>query len=719
MAEQYPLLTLSIRYEHDVVLSRQRARTLAALLGFDPVDQTRISTAVSEIARNAFAYAGRGEVRFEIVGSKKPQEFRITVEDTGPGIPNLKEILEGRYQSATGMGSGILGSKRLMDTFQIQSIPGKGTTVHMGKLFPNSAPLVTPELMGRITLELGKHRPQDPFQEIQQQNQELIRAMNELQNRQEQLERLNQELADTNRGVVALYAELEEKAASLQSANEIKTRFLSNMSHEFRTPLNTILSLAQLLLDRVDGELSEEQEKQVLFIKKAAENLSELINDLLDLAKIEAGKTTLTLSEFSVKELFSILRGMLKPILVNPAVALIFEDPNPDITVFNDEGKVSQILRNFISNAIKFTERGEIRVRAVKTEDGKAIHLSVKDTGIGIPRELQAKIFEEYYQINTPLHQKNKGTGLGLAISKKLAELLGGKITLESEPGIGSTFTLVLPVTHPQGTENQSRVQESKKIADPLREPVLLIEDEETIALLYEKYLKGSGFQLMHVRSLKEARQLLATQTPCAILLDILLASEDGWAFLTELKADPRTQSIPVLVVSVLKEHDKGMFLGAEDFCTKPLDRKWLLQKLRTIEQRSPLQKILVIDDEEASRYILKSILSDTKYQILEASGGEEGIRLAMKEKPQLIFLDLVMPGMDGIQTLKHLKDVPETRDIPVLILTSKVLEEKEKAQLKESVMDVLSKRSVSRESVLQSLRDALFGLRIQLHEKK
>ena len=340
MAEQYPLLTLSIRYEHDVVLSRQRARTLAALLGFDPVDQTRISTAVSEIARNAFAYAGRGEVRFEIVGSKKPQEFRITVEDTGPGIPNLKEILEGRYQSATGMGSGILGSKRLMDTFQIQSIPGKGTTVHMGKLFPNSAPLVTPELMGRINLELGKHRPQDPFQEIQQQNQELIRAMNELQNRQEQLERLNQELADTNRGVVALYAELEEKAASLQSANEIKTRFLSNMSHEFRTPLNTILSLAQLLLDRVDGELSEEQEKQVLFIKKAAENLSELINDLLDLAKIEAGKTTLTLSEFSVKELFSILRGMLKPILVNPAVALIFEDPNPDITVFNDEGTV-------------------------------------------------------------------------------------------------------------------------------------------------------------------------------------------------------------------------------------------------------------------------------------------------------------------------------------------------------------------------------------------
>jgi len=600
-----------------------------------------------------------------------------------------------------------------MDIFQIQTAPGKGTKVLMGKVLPSTAPLITPALLGKITQEILKQQPQDPFQEIQQQNQELIRTMNELRLRQEQLERLNKELADTNRGVVALYTELEEKAVSLQAANEMKTRFLSNMSHEFKTPLNTILSLSQLLLDRVDGELTGEQEKQVFFIKKSAENLSELINDLLDLAKIEAGKTTLTLSEVSVKDLFSTLRGMLKPILVHPAVSLVFEDPEPDVTLYTDEGKVSQILRNLISNAIKFTERGEIRVRAELNTTEQKVTLSVSDTGIGIPKELQKKIFEEYFQIDTPLHRKQKGTGLGLSISKKLAELLGGSITVESTPGMGSTFFLLLPVAHPQKslTEEQKKInirEASRKKPDTLKETLLLIEDEETVALLYEKYLKGTGFQLLVARNLSEAGELLSQYKPRAIILDLLLKQEDGWSFLTELKSNPETKDIPVIVATVLKDSDRGIALGAEDFVTKPIDRKWLLHKLHSIQNRGPLQKILTIDDDEASRYIIKSTLSDTKFQILEAENGEEGIQLALKEKPELIFLDLIMPGMSGMETLSRLKELPETSSIPVIILTSKEIEQEEIQKLKEHAREILSKRTYTKESVLQQIRETL-----------
>ncbi|GAB4370634.1 MAG: hypothetical protein Kow009_07070 [Spirochaetales bacterium] len=713
MRDSYPILSIALKYEQDVVLARQRARLLASLLGFGPTEQTRISTAVSEIARNAYVYGGGGEVRFSVSGKEPPQVFRIEVQDSGPGISNLEEILSGNYKSSTGMGAGLIGSRQLMDTFQIQTAPGKGTLVIMGKVLPPGAPRITPEILDKITRELSRQHPQDPFQEIQQQNQELIRAMNELKLRQEQLERLNKELADTNRGVVALYTELEEKAASLQRANEVKTRFLSNMSHEFRTPLNTILSLTQLLLDRVDGELTEEQEKQVLFIRKSAENLLELINDLLDLARIEAGKITLSLSDVSVKDLFSTLRGMLRPILVNPAVDLVFEDPEPDISLHSDEGKISQILRNLISNAIKFTERGEIRVKAELDGGKQSVTFSVSDTGIGIPEDLQEKIFQEYFQVDTPIQRKHKGTGLGLPISKKLAELLGGTLTVESSPGLGSTFSLILPLVHPQKSqtgkaEGEILIKASRNQPDELKETILLIEDEETIALLYEKYLKGTGFKLLVARNLSEARELLSRHHPCAIILDLLLKQEDGWPFLAELKSDPKTKDIPVLVATVLKDSDRGIALGAEDFVTKPIDRNWLVQRLHAIQSRAPIQKILTIDDDEASRYIIKSNLADTKFQILEAESGEEGIRIAEKEKPELIFLDLIMPGLSGIETLARLKELPETSSIPVIVLTSKELDKEEIRKLKEHAQEVLSKRTCTKESVLQQIRDTL-----------
>jgi signal transduction histidine kinase len=299
-------------------------------------------------------------------------------------------------------------------------------------------PFIDRELKTQIEIALYKHRSELALRE----NGERLRQ------RQEELERLNEELRDVNRGMVGLYAELDEKARELRRADEIKTQFLSNISHEFRTPLNSIFALSSLLLERTDGELTSEQEKQVGFIRKAADSLLELVNDLLDLSKIRAGKIEVHPAEFSAATLFSALRGMLRSLHANPAVALVFEEPDGVPWLYTDEGKVSQILRNFISNALKFTERGEVRVSARHDEGNGTVTFTVSDSGVGIAADDQERIFEEFTQLEHPAQSKFKGTGLGLPLCRKLAELLGGKIELESEVGVGSKFSVTLPVRH-------------------------------------------------------------------------------------------------------------------------------------------------------------------------------------------------------------------------------------------------------------------------------
>jgi signal transduction histidine kinase len=280
---------------------------------------------------------------------------------------------------------------------------------------------------------------------MQQQNRELASALAELRERQDDLLALTRELEDTNRGVVALYAEIEEKAERLRKADEMKSRFLSNTSHELRTPLSSIRALAKLLLDRMDGELSIEQERQVGFIAVAAADLSELVNDLLDLAKIEAGKVEMSIAPLDVATLFSALKGMLRPLARNPEVELVFKVPDDAPAVLTDEGKVAQILRNFISNALKFTETGAVTVELRDDPDPEHVTFAVSDTGIGIGADNLQLIFEEFSQIEHPLQRRAKGTGLGLPLCRKLATLLGGVVDVHSEAGAGSTFILRLP----------------------------------------------------------------------------------------------------------------------------------------------------------------------------------------------------------------------------------------------------------------------------------
>ncbi len=687
-----PLLSITIRREGDVVLARQRARTIAKLLGFDVQDQTRLATATSEIARNAFEYAKGGLVEFVLEGRTPPQILLVRITDKGPGIRDVERILRNEYESATGMGLGLLGARRLVDRFHVDTSAG-GTTVWLRKLLPPGTPAITPGSLDRVSRELAREHPDEPLPELQRQNRELLGALADLRARQDELVRVNRELDDTNRGVVALYAELDERADHLRRADEMKSRFLSNMSHEFRTPLNSILALSRLLLERVDGDLTPEQARQVGFVRKAAQDLSELVGDLLDLAKVEAGKDVVRPSTFEVADLFGALRGMLRPLLLGEAVRLVFEEPESLPSLRTDEAKVSQILRNFISNALKFTERGEIRVSAVADPSRDEVKFAVTDTGIGIAADDQARIFEDFVQIESALQARTKGTGLGLPLCRKLAQLLGGHVSVSSAPGRGSTFSLTVPRGY--AADDQPAPVELP-IPDPQRLPVLIVEDAPEDQLLYEKYLKGSEFQAIPARSLDEARQALTRMSPRAIILDILLGGgQDSWSFLASAKSDLALRQIPIIVATTVEDQAKGFALGADAYGVKPVARAWLLRELRhRVLGQVARRRALVIDDDEIVRYLVRQRL--THFEIAEAATGEDGLDQARRAPPDLIILDLVMPGISGTDVLARLAADSATCEIPVVVLTSTELGDVEQRSLEARAAAVLSKNTLA-----------------------
>lgn len=710
------LLRMEIRYERDVVVARQRARAVAATLKLDVQAQTRLATAVSEIARNAYQYAGGGLVDFEIENGGATRMLLISIRDRGHGIPNLNEILAGKYVSKTGMGLGIIGAKRLLDHFQIESTKDGGTAVTLGKAISDRVGRFGENELHALLTTVERQATQDPYAELQEQNKELMRTLEELRERQQELAQLNRELDETNRGVVALYAELNDKADFLQRASELKSHFLSNMSHEFRTPLNSILALSQILLDRMDGALSSEQEKQVTFIRRSAQDLTDLVNDLLDLAKVEAGKVTIRPTPFNVESLFAALRGMLRPLLLqNSSVSLVCEDPADIPELYTDEAKISQILRNFISNALKFTERGEVRVSARRGHDN-TVTFSVADTGIGIALEDQGRIFQEWEQIEGKIQKAAKGTGLGLPLSKKLAQLLGGDVYVKSALGLGSTFYVAVPTQY-RGEREAVYVPDVKKELDASKLPVLVVEDNREALFIYEKYLKGTDFQAIPAQDLREARKALQSFKPVAIVLDILLQGEHSWQFLQELKQNPATEDIPVFVITVVENEKKAMALGATGFHSKPIDRGWLLNQLLTAISRE-LGKILIVDDDEISRYLVRGLLANRGYRLLEAQGGNEGLRLARESRPNLIVLDLRMPDLDGYTVLDTLKNDSDTKDIPVVIYTSQALERPERQRLHQA-LDIIPKAIESRESAGARFAEVLVKAGLELKNSK
>jgi signal transduction histidine kinase len=589
------LRVLALDGELSVVAARRCAREFSEALAFPQHDQIRIATSVLEVARAVFLATPSGRVEFLLDKTTQPQSLSIRFVAPATAIAGLTgrpastEHPDG-YETPGPLG--ILAAQRLMDACSLEDAQGDAI-VTLSKYLPTQAPRVTDDTVARLAHGGTSLSAALSFEEMQWQSRELATALGELEERQDELTRLTRELEDTNRGVVALYAELDERAEHLRRADDAKSRFLSNMSHEFRSPLYSIRALSKLLLDRTDGELSDEQAKQVRFIRKAAEELSETVDDLLDLAKIEAGKVQVRPTEFAVADLFSALRGMLRPLLPAAGVELLFEPCDEIPPVYTDEAKVSQILRNFISNALKFTEKGEVRVCVQYDVDQRMLTFSVADTGIGIAPEHQHSIFEEFEQVENPLQAAVKGTGLGLPLCSKLCKLLGGAVGLESEMGKGSTFTATIQAYLPRIADEATPPLHAH---DTERDVVLFVSTSLNDRLRYEASLNNTRYRPVAAATVREAKLMLTVAAACAVVLDMQAGREECWAWLAELDrekdawkaneagrvmaADAHPWHLPVILLSDIDQGGRAESLGAAAFFVKPLSGSQLLTSL-------------------------------------------------------------------------------------------------------------------------------------------
>ncbi|MGM3423102.1 ATP-binding protein [Pseudomonas benzopyrenica] len=521
MSDVLPLLTLALRSEQDIVHCRQAAKRLAAALEWPVLEQIRLATAVSELARNIHQYAGSGHFDFALLrdDGQRMRGLEVRAVDQGPGIAEMDAIRAGSYRSNTGMGIGLRGAQRLFDDFDIQTSPA-GTRITARK-YQAPRPFPDADLLQALTADLQGSPPPDPYQQIRLQSEELLLTNTELQLRQSELEVTNKELENTNQGVVALYSELEKATQELKEASEAKTRFFSNMTHEFRTPINIIENVAKLLASGVDGALNAEQQRQVRFISDAALELANLVSELLALAEVQSGRLTIVPQPFPLGPFVDRLEQFAAALAPRyPQVSFSVAPPPAEVLLDTDESRLFQVLRNLISNAFKYTPRGQVRIQVFQPDDA-SLEFLVEDSGIGIAAADQQKIFEEFERIRSPHLTHIEGTGLGLPLAQRLAVLLRGELSLDSEVGRGSRFTLRLP-----------RHYASHRAAEP--EPdlsgltVLVIEDNEGDRYLVRRTLERLNPVLLEADSARSSLDRLNAVRPDIIILDLDLPDING-----------------------------------------------------------------------------------------------------------------------------------------------------------------------------------------------
>ena len=538
---------------------------------------------------------------------------------------------------------------------------------------------------------------------VEERTAALRRANEDLQQRRADLEMRTVELRQLN-------TDLETARDQALLASRAKSAFLAQMSHELRTPLNAIIGYSDLLIEEAQDGGPDELVPDLQKILDNGRHLLTLINDILDLSKIEAGQMKLVLETFDLRPFLETLTSTIDPLVKKNANAFTLQiDPGVG-KMHADLTRVRQVLLNLLSNACKFTENGTITL-AVKPEERQSqpwLTFAVRDTGIGMSPEQMERLFQNFVQADDSTTRKYGGTGLGLAISRRFARMMGGDVTVTSEVGKGSEFRLALPENVVHAPSAPTAIPMSTANADERGDAVLVIDDDPTVRELMERYLVKEGFRVVLAESGEEGLKLAREIRPRVITLDVMMPHMDGWAVLGALKNDPEVNDIPVVMLTIVDNKNLGYALGATEYLSKPIDRDRLLSVLERYRKPSGEQCILVVEDDPDTRDILERTLSGAGWRVAQAENGQTALEWLRTERPALILLDLMMPVMNGFDFLEALRHMPEGRSIPVLVVTAKELSAEDRAALNGSVQDILQKGRYSREGLLQHVRELI-----------
>jgi len=505
------------------------------------------------------------------------------------------------------------------------------------------------------------------------------------------------------------FREQQETAERLKEIDKLKTQFLANMSHELRTPLNSIIGFSRVILKGIDGPLTELQKTDLTSIHNSGQHLLGLINNILDLSKIEAGKMELNFEEV---ELEPIIKGVMSTALAlvkDKPVTLHQEIPATLPVVWADPTRIRQIILNLVSNACKFTDEGTITIRA--KADQEKVLISVSDTGIGIPEENLSSIFEEFTQVDSSTTRKVGGTGLGLPISRHFVEMHRGQIWVESRLGYGSTFNFTIPIQQQVEPEKEWPANFALDVPKEGQGKVIVaIDDDPGVITLYERFLEQQDYRVIGINHSYDVLPQVKELAPAAILLDVLMPEKDGWGVLRTLKDDPATKDIPVIVCSIISDKNRGFSLGAADYLIKPIVENELVKALKHLDNQHKEQvKVLVVDDQADDILLIRRILeAQPNYKIFEANDGQESLELVQKIEPDLIILDLTMPKMDGFMVVEALKNNEKTRSIPIIIASAKELTPAEHLALTGQVEVLLRKGIFTENELLEDVSQAL-----------
>jgi PAS domain S-box-containing protein len=524
-----------------------------------------------------------------------------------------------------------------------------------------------------------------------------------------QRKKAEQAVAALNTKLAAANRELELRNREVERANRLKSEFLASMSHELRTPLNAIIGFSDLLAEQIAGALSSKQQRFVNHIQQGARHLLALINDILDLSKVEAGRLELNRENVPVTAVLAEVLNSVRPAAAAKRIA-VHSSIGPDVTVFADRMRFKQILLNLLGNAVKFTpDDGKIWVEA--TERRGRLTVSVSDTGLGIPAEEHEAIFDAFHQAGATTKGVKEGTGLGLAITRRLVEEHGGRIWVESEPGKGARLSFTMRAGRPSAEDALPGHAGSAQTEPPRERPLVLVVDDEAPAReLLASWLEPEGYQLITAASSTEALAKAAEQVPDAITLNMLTPGKGGWETLYALKNSAATASIPVIVVTVVDEPKIGLALGAAEYLVKPVEKDVLLEAVRRYigPGSDGPAKILIVDDETGTLELLKEMLESVGYIPVLAANGKEALEALAQISVSAILLDLIMPEMDGFELLMRMKEDPGLRNIPVLVLTGKDLSDNEVEMLRRETIGLFQKDRAWKKQLLTDLRRAV-----------